>query len=128
MAKLAVNGAKLTCSMGLASASLSILPLGSASTDSQLAATVQDMQPTVNIPPFGLCSSQQNPQVAAATAAAQGVLTPMPCLPVITGPWSPGSQSVTLDGIAALISNASCSCAWSGTIKITDPGSELEIE
>ena len=43
-----------------------------------------------SVPPFGLCTSMANPQVAAATAAAQNVLTPQPCQPVLS-PWSPGA-------------------------------------
>ena len=55
-----------------------------------LAATIMDYAPLVNILPFGMCSSLANPSVASATAAALGVLTPMPCIPVIPAPWVPG--------------------------------------
>ncbi|MGH7297653.1 MAG: hypothetical protein ACRELB_22135 [Polyangiaceae bacterium] len=47
---------------------------------SNAAAAVQDMKPTVNSHPFGLCQSPLNPHVAAATAAAAGTLTPLLCL------------------------------------------------
>ncbi len=68
MAKLVVNGAKLKCSQGMAPPTLAILPVGPASGGEQPAATVMNMQPMVNIAPFGMCQSQANPQVAAATA------------------------------------------------------------
>ncbi|APR86238.1 Hypothetical protein A7982_11587 [Minicystis rosea] len=87
-----------------------------------------DYKPMVNVAPFGLCKTQANPQVAAATAAAMGALTPMPCIPVIVAPWSPGASKALLDDQAALTDDSKCSCMWSGSIEITDPGSEIEIE
>lgn len=128
MPKLVVLGAQLKCSEGLAPASLAVLPLNEGDGDGKAAATVQDFQPTVNVPPFGMCKTQANPQVAAATAAAQGVLTPMPCVPMLTAPWSPGAREATLRGAAVLTADSTCKCAWSGTIEVTDPGSDIDVE
>ena len=128
MPKLVVNGAKLKCSEGLAPSALTVLPTGPATAGPLPAATVDDSRPTVNVAPFGLCKTQANPQVAAATAAAMGTLTPMPCLPVITAPWSPGSPVVTIGGTKALTDDSKCTCTWSGTIEITDPGSDVDVK
>jgi len=87
-----------------------------------LAATVMDFAPIVNIPPFGMCTSLANPAVASATSAALGVLTPMPCIPVPTGPWKPGAFKVKIGVFAALSDISVCNCAWGGTIKIQTPG------
>jgi len=62
-----------------------------------------------------------NPTVAAATAAALGVLTPMPCIPV-TMPWTPGSPTVMIGGMPALNNTSMCTCAWGGMIQIGFPG------
>ena len=128
MPKLVIHGAKLRCSEGLAPSTLTVLPLGPASADAEPAATVMDNQPMVNIAPFGMCKTQANPQVAAATAAAMGALTPMPCVPVITAPWSPGSSVASIDDQKALSSDSTCACTWTGSIEITDAGSEVEVE
>jgi Domain of unknown function (DUF4280) len=74
-----------------------------------------------NVPPFGLCQSPSNPQVAAATAAAQGTLTPQPCMPVLS-PWAPGSAEVTIGDVAALDGSSQCSCTWAGVITVADAG------
>jgi hypothetical protein len=76
-----------------------------------------------NITPFGMCSAPTNPEVAAATAAAFGTLTPVPCVPVLT-PWTPGAVGVTINGIAALDDECECMCAWAGVITVSDPGQE----
>ena len=75
-----------------------------------------------NIATFGMCQSLANPAVSSATSAAMGVLTPMPCVPVITAPWSPGSSQVKVGGIAALTNNSKCMCSYVGNISITSPG------
>jgi hypothetical protein len=94
----------------------------------QPSATVNDFVPGQNISPFGMCKTAANPQVAAATSAASGVLTPVPCVPVPTGPWSPGAQGVSLSGQKALTADSTCNCAWSGTIQITDPACDVDVE
>ena len=125
MGKLVVSGAKLQCSMGASPGSLTVLPTNKVSGVDVAAATVDDHQPNVNIASFGMCQSPSNPQVAAATAAAMGVLTPQPCVPVTTAPWTPGSTTVTIASKAALTADCTCSCQWAGTIQITDAGQTI---
>lgn len=76
-----------------------------------------------------MCRSMSNPQVAAATAAANGVLTPQPCIPVLPAPWSPGASSVEIHGVTALTDDSTLDCAYAGKIGIDDPGqSDAEVE
>lgn len=84
-------------------------------------ATIMDNIPMVNIPPFGMCSSMANPTVAAATAAALGALTPMPCIPVFPAPWAPGSPTVLIGGKPALNNSCKLMCAYGGTVSVTNP-------
>jgi Domain of unknown function (DUF4280) len=86
------------------------------------AANIMDNKPMVNIPPFGMCTSPSNPMVAAATAAAMGVLTPMPCVPAIAAPWVPGSPTVMVGTAPALNNSSKCMCNWGGVIQILAPG------
>lgn len=76
-----------------------------------------------NIATFGMCWTLANPDVAAATALAQGTLTPAPCVPVLT-PWTPGAGRVTINGVAALDADSTCRCAWTGDITVSYPGQE----
>ena len=73
-----VNGAVLMCSFGMAPSNLVVLPVNRVLSGNQPAANIMDHKPMVNILPFGMCITPSNPQVAAATAAAQSVLTPQP--------------------------------------------------
>ncbi len=125
MAPLVVNGAMLMCTMGLAPATLSVVPHGKpVNAGSQPIATVMDNVPMANIPPFGMCNSMANPAVAAATAAKLGVFTPAACLPVIPGPWTPGSPKAVVNGNHALTADSTCMCAYGGSISVTQPGQQ----
>lgn len=84
-------------------------------------ATIFDNVPMKNILPFGMCSSMANPAVAAATAAALGVLTPMPCIPAITAMWAPGSPGVLIGGKPALNNTSKLICTFGGVIGIQSP-------
>lgn len=118
-----VMGATLQCSFGVAPSSLMVLPKGPpVLAGGPLAASIMDFAPMVNILPFGMCTSLANPTVAAATTAALGVLTPMPCVPVTVAPWAPGSPTVLLGAFPALNNSSKCMCAWAGVISILNPG------
>jgi Domain of unknown function (DUF4280) len=117
-----VNGAQLQCSFGLAPSNLVVLPMNRRLTSNQPAANIMDYVPMMNIMPFGMCTSPANPQVAAATAAALGVLTPQPCIPATSSPWAPGSPQVMLANQSALNDTSTCMCMWAGVITITNPG------
>jgi Domain of unknown function (DUF4280) len=117
---MVTEGAMMMCSFGVAPSVLSPTP-HMVLASSLPAANIADCIPLENIPPFGMCSSIANPEVASATAAALGVLTPMPCIPVTT-PWEPGSTSVLIEELPALTEGCMCQCAWGGEITITFPG------
>lgn len=61
--------------------------------------------------------------VASATSAAQGVLTPQPCQPLLSA-WTPGSSGVTVDGDPALDDASTCLCSYGATITIGSAGQE----
>lgn len=115
------GGALLQCSFGMAPSTFNVLPAARVMS-SQALATIMDHIPMVNILPFGMCQSMSNPTVAAATAAAMGVLTPMPCIPATTVPWAPGSPTVLIGGKPALNNSCKLTCMWGGMIQINYPG------
>ncbi len=121
MGKFVCTGAMLQCSFGMAPATLNIIDPMRPKVQNKPMANIMDNKPMVNIPSFGMCQSMANPQVASATAAAMGVLTPMPCMPVIMAPWTPGAQ-VKVSNMPALLNNGKCMCNWGGNISITMPG------
>jgi Domain of unknown function (DUF4280) len=112
----------MMCTFGMAPSTLNVLPANKCQTGGTPAANIMDNQPMLNIPPFGMCMSMANPEVASATAAAEGVLTPMPCIPNTAAPWAPGSATVMLAGMPALNDTSTCNCMWGGVISITSPG------
>lgn len=119
-------GAMLQCSFGVAPSSLIVLPDKMVTTSFVPAANIMDNKPMLNIPPFGMCQSLANPTVAAATSAALGVLTPMPCIPVTTAPWAPGSPTVLVKNMPALNESSKLMCTWAGVISINNPGQTTE--
>ena len=123
MAKLVTAGAVLQCSFGLAPSSLIVTP------DNKMmvmtpAANIMDNVPMKNIMPFGMCTTQSNPAVAAATTAALGTPTPAPCVPVIPAPWAPGSATMQIGNQPALNDASKCNCTYGGVISITSPGQQ----
>jgi hypothetical protein len=116
------NGATLQCMMGMAPSSLVVLPTNRVNTSQQPDANILDNVPLVNIMPFGMCMSLANPEVASATAAALGVLTPMPCVPVTPSPWTPGAETVILAGSPTLDNTSTLMCMWGGVIQVVSPG------
>ena len=115
-------GAMMQCSFGVAPSSLIVTPENKVLTENKPAATIMDNVPMKNIPPFGMCTTLSNPQVAAATSAALGVLTPQPCVPIIPAPWTPGAPTVMIGNKPALNNSSTCMCQWGGVISITNPG------
>ncbi len=130
MAELLTTGAMLTCSFGSAPMAFTATPMpgkpvvmGSLST-----ATIQEIVPMANIPSFGMCRSLQNPQVLAATTAAQGTLTPQPCVPATTVPWAPPSPIHSYNGTPLATVSSKCACTWTGQISVSQPGQMLVKE
>jgi Domain of unknown function (DUF4280) len=121
MALKVCMGANLQCSFGAAPSSLVVLPVNKVMTGVP-AANIMDHVPMTNIMPFGVCNSPANPVVAAATAAALGVLTPMPCIPNTVAPWVPGAPTALVANMPALDSNSKLMCIWGGVIQVLVPG------
>lgn len=113
------HGAILMCSFGMAPSSLVVLPVNRVNVEGPPGANINDHIPMVNIMPFGMCMSLANPTVASATAAASGVLTPMPCIPATSTPWTPGGVTVNLGPVTVLDQTSICNCMWGGVVTIT---------
>ena len=121
MSMLVCSGAMLKCPFGSAPSTLSVLPANLAQSGAP-SANIMDHVPMLNIPPFGMCNSLANPMVAAATAAAMGALTPMPCIPVTSAPWAPGSPTVQIANMPALNDSSTLPCNWGGVIQVSMAG------
>ncbi len=117
-----VSGATTLCSFGVAPGTLTVLPVARSMAGGPPAASIMDNVPFLNIAPFGMCTSMANPSVASATAAALGVLTPMPCTPVTAAPWAPGASKTLIGGKPALDNSCKLNCSFGGVIQIVQPG------
>jgi hypothetical protein len=117
----------LQCSFGIAPSSLVVLPTNKVMTSYMPAANIMDNKPMVNILPFGMCTSPANPTVASATAAALGVLTPMPCIPATATPWVIGAPTVLLANMPALNDTSTLICSYGGVISVIVPGQFTEM-
>jgi len=120
MGMLVVSGCTLQCSFGAAPSALTVIPTNKVLATSP-AANIMDNVPMMNILPFAMCSSLANPTVASATAAALGVLTPMPCVPMTTAPWMPGCPTVLIANMPALNDSSKLMCNWGGVIQVIAP-------
>lgn len=108
--------ARLMCSFGVAPSALVLLPVNRTMCGKQVAANIMDHIPLTNILPFGMCTSIANPTVAAATTAALGVLTRMPCVPATVAPWVAGAPTVMLGKMPMLGATSTCMCMWAGVV------------
>ena len=117
MANQTAMTALCACSFGAAPVPLMVSSQQTVTACNMPAATIMDNK----FVSFGMCSSPANPTVAAATVAALGVLTPMPCVPATPAPWTPGAPTVIIGGKPALNSTSKLMCGYGGVIQISNP-------
>ncbi len=118
MANPVVSTAMCTCIFGTAPVPLMATSQQTVLIGGMPAATIMDGAPISNVPTFGMCSNPANPAVAAATAAALGVLTPMPCVPA-TVSWAPGCPTVLACGKPLLNNTSKLMCSYGGMIQVS---------
>ncbi|MBR5969434.1 MAG: DUF4280 domain-containing protein [Lachnospiraceae bacterium] len=121
MSNVEVMTAQTQCTMGTAPAPLKVTSNQMVLADNKPIATIRDGQAMANVGPYGMCTSMANPQVAAATAAKFGTLTPMPCVPV-TGAWVPNNPKLLIAGTPCLTKDDQMPCAYGGMISVVAPG------
>lgn len=123
MGAAVVTGATLMCPFGTTPAQLNATTQAAVFGESKPVATIMDNAPGSNIPAFGMCMSLANPQVAAATAAALGVLTPQPCAMMPAGPWQAVKPTLMIGGKPVLTQESMLLCSMGmGMISIISPG------
>jgi hypothetical protein len=121
MGQLVVMGAVTSCSMGTGPCTMIVPPANKVMGCNVPAANIMDNKIS-NLPSFIMCTSMSNPTVASATSAASGVLTPMPCVPALAAPWSPGASKTKIANMPALDSSSTLQCSYGGTISISYAG------
>lgn len=116
------SGATMRCTMGTSQASLTVLPIRTVNLTGKPMANISDHLSFVNLGQFGRCRSLGFPATAAATAAAHGKLTPMPCVHNTPFPWMGGKNDYIIKGDPALLKSSKCQCMWGGTISLVNDG------
>ncbi|MGL6188098.1 MAG: DUF4280 domain-containing protein [Holosporales bacterium] len=101
---------------------MNVLPTARVMVSKKPMARITDMVPMLNIVSFGMCVSPTNPTFIALTAAALGVPTPAPCIPVPAGPWIPSNPTVLVGKIPVQGVPSVVMCAWAAPITTTIPG------
>lgn len=120
MKPIVIQGTLLKCNFGNLPAPIMVLP--DKKVNSMLPVAVKsDHIPILNILPFGMCSNPANPMVLAATAAALGVLTPVPCIPCTVNAWSKACSKIKIHGKEAINMDSQLKCLYGGNIQITAP-------
>jgi hypothetical protein len=122
MGQMVCTGAVTQCTFGMAPSTLMVLPINRVMACNMPAANIMDNKPMVNVMPFVMCSSPSNPTVIAATAAALGVLTPMPCIPNTVAPWTPGNPKTLIGNMPVINNSSKLTCLWGGMISINFAG------
>ena len=121
MPHVVTMGANLQCTFGLAPSAMVVTPENKVLQTTPVA-NIMDHIPFKNIVPFGMCISPSNPAFIAATVAAFGVPTPVPCTPVTTSPWVPGSPTVLVGNMPILNNTCKLMCSFAGVISVVNPG------
>lgn len=116
MGSYVASGAMLTCTMGMAPSTLTVLPVDMVNTENKPMATIMDHKPFVNVMPFALCSSPLCPTFIKISA------TPGPCMPNLPTPWITGKPDVLVGNKPALTNQCSLMCIYGGNIKIVYAG------
>ncbi len=126
MGYMVCDGATISCSGAVGQSSCSLTVLNAMITsDSNAQATIMDYVPYMNVASFGQCNLSSNPMVAAATAAALGVHTPVTCVPMTVSPWIVGSPTITVNNLQALTDDSTLMCTWGGSIGVDDAGQSV---
>lgn len=117
-----ISGATISCSFGAGTGNLNVTSQTTVLLEGKPVATIQDAAAMVNVSPCGMCTTLSNPQVASATSAALGVLTPQPCVPSPMGIWQPVKAACLVGGIPCLCNDSTLLCSYGGTLRIISPG------
>ncbi len=116
------SGATMRCSFGDKSARLTVYPDRTVFLTGQPMANISDHTSLYNIAPFGKCHTTRYPATGAATAAAHGRLTPMPCVPGTMSDWRNGKNDYIIKDSPALLKSSYCKCCYGGIIRIVKDG------